>query len=251
MRGLGHLRTIACHPRMMARREQWLAAIAGASRLDVRGAVREIRGDRAFLDPLRHAYREHTVYRAMPMDFMVEPIGGGSMFFHLVSLYALVRLTRPATIVETGGTPGKSSAFILRAIERNGAGSLHTVDLPPPTVPAVVRASESSTTRSEGLLSNWCVPDALRARQQLLVGPAQQILPGLLRQLGSVDLFIHDSDHSYEHMTWELRTALPFVRPGGYLWADDINSNAAWGDFCEAQQLRRWEFLTQGIARKA
>ena len=45
--------------------------------------------------------------------------------------YLVCRLLEPAVVVETGVAYGVSSAFILRALEKNGRGVLHSVDLPP------------------------------------------------------------------------------------------------------------------------
>lgn len=172
------------------------------------------------------------------------------MFFHLVSLYALVRIIRPHAVLETGGTPGKSSAFILRALSRNGHGELCTIDLPPAQTNRTVTAAKATEALPGSLRSNWCVRDDLRNRQHLLLGRAQDLLPPSLERLGHVDLFIHDSDHSYAHMLWEFRTAFPFVRSGGYLWSDDILTNTAWRDFCAEVRLPGFEFLSQGVIRK-
>ena len=174
------------------------------------------------------------------------------MFFHLVSLYALVRIARSRVVVETGGTPGKSSAFILRALERNGTGDLYTVDLPPvETDQALIEARQSHDMLPGRVGAAWCVPAHLRGGHHLLLGPAQEFLPSLLERLGEVDIFIHDSDHSYSHMLWEFRTALPFVRQGGYIWSDDILGNSAWPDFCAEAHLERGDFLSQGAAQRA
>ena len=47
-----------------------------------------------------------------------------------VYLYALMRRLAPRTVVETGVCNGFSTAFILAALERNGAGELHSLDFP-------------------------------------------------------------------------------------------------------------------------
>jgi len=206
--------------------------------------------DRHFLRDLRAAYRKFTRYFALPTDFMVHA-SGSTYFFHAVSLYALVRLVRPRIIVETGGTPGKSSAFLLRALQRNEEGHLYTIDLPPPqTDQETVATADSHEWRPRLAESNWCVADSLRERQTLLRGRAQEILPKLLRQLGQICMFLHDSDHSYEHFRWELEESYPFVRSGGYLWADDITTNPAWADFCAAHKLPDLCFTSQGATRK-
>ncbi len=245
------LRIVARGGRSRREREEWLSGVTGASPEDLRGYISEIERDREFIRAVRRAYREHTAYLPSPTDFMVEPTGGGSMFFHLVSLYALVRSARPHLIVETGGTPGKSSAFILRAMQRNGEGDLYTIDLPPSkSEQPLIGPSQSHDLVSGDLGTGWCVPADLRGQHHVLIGPAQVHLPAVLQQLGRIDVFIHDSDHSYAHMLWELRTAFPYVCPGGYIWSDDILGNAAWDDFCQEARLDGSRFLSQGAARK-
>lgn len=245
------LRVIVWSGHFRNERERWLSRLTGASDADVRGFISEIECDRAFVASMRNAFRRHTAYLPLPTDFMVEPTGGGSMFFHLVTLYALLRIVRPRTVVETGGTPGKSSAFILRALDRNEEGELHTIDLPPKSVGSrSIEPSQITEALPEGLGTGWCVPDGLRSRHHVLLGPAQEHLPRLLRRLGCVDVFIHDSDHSYSHMQWEFRMAFPFLRTGGYLWSDDILGNAAWDDFCREAGLDGRRFLSQGVVRK-
>src|SRR5439155_326535 len=47
-----------------------------------------------------------------------------------VRLYAIVRELRPRVAVETGVCNGVSTAFLLLALEANGFGELHSIDLP-------------------------------------------------------------------------------------------------------------------------
>lgn len=244
------LRIIVGNGRFRRERERWLAQLTDSTDIDVRRYVAEIERDRKFLDDVRRAYRRHTAYFPLPTDFMTEHTGG-SMFFHFVSMYALVRLVRPAVVVETGGTPGKSSAFILRAMDRNQHGELYTIDLPPSrTTLDLLPPARSHDVLPVGLGSNWCVPNNLRNRQHLLVGPAQESLPDLLNGLRELDLFIHDSDHSYEHMTWEYKTVWPFLRAGGYLLSDDIKANRAWSDWCQQMSLKSCDFINLGVVHK-
>ncbi len=251
-RVLYHVCVVVSHNHAARRdREAWLCRLTGATAAEVGRYIREIEGDRALIRHLRDRYRRHTTYLPSPIDFMVDPTGGGSMFFHCASLYVLVRVVRPHVVVETGGTPGKSSAFTLRALERNGTGELYTIDLPPVQSDAsIIALGQSHHVLPRGVAANWGVPDGLRDRHHLVLGPAQEHLPALLHRLQQIDIFIHDSDHSYDHMLWEFRTAFPHIRAGGYLWSDDIRANTAWQDFCGEQRLNCESFLGQGAVRK-
>jgi hypothetical protein len=75
------------------------------------------------------------------------------------------------------------------------------------------------------------VPPSLRDRWKLVLGRSQEELPPLLERLGEIDFFMHDSEHSYECMSFEFRTAWESLRAGGALVADDVNVNAAWDEF--------------------
>ena len=131
--------------------------------------------------------------------------------------YLACRLLEPAVVVETGVAYGVSSAFILRALKENGCGVLHSVDLPP-----LRRGSE----RFWGI----AVDESLRGRWILHRGSSGRVLPGLLEELGIVDLFVHDSLHTYRNMRREFKLVWPCLRDGGLLVADDVERSRAFGE---------------------
>jgi predicted O-methyltransferase YrrM len=122
--------------------------------------------------------------------------------------YAAVRTIWPKIAVETGVANGVSSAYLLLALQANGRGTLYSVGLDDPQY-------------LQELRSTW----------KLLVGDSRTILPGLLDEIDSTDIFIHDSLHTYEHMLWEYRTAYPHLRPGSLLFSDDAKWNSAFSEF--------------------
>lgn len=131
--------------------------------------------------------------------------------------YLVCRLLEPDVVVETGVAYGVSSAFILRALEENGRGSLYSVDLPP---------LRREVDRFWGI----AVPDALKGRWNLHRGSSRRVLPELLGELGSVDLFVHDSLHTYRNMRREFEAVWPDLRTGGVILADDVERNRAFGE---------------------
>jgi predicted O-methyltransferase YrrM len=136
-------------------------------------------------------------------------------------LYALLRRRRPEIVVETGVANGHSSSFLLEALRRNGKGRLTSFDIEP----------------GAGEL----VPTALRDRWDLHILPARRPGPEFGRAmhlLGPIDLFLHDSDHSYGWMELEFRTAWEKISPGGILAADDIDWSYAFIDFSRRVGLR-------------
>jgi predicted O-methyltransferase YrrM len=128
--------------------------------------------------------------------------------------YLACRLLEPAVVIETGVAYGVSSAFILRALEENGRGVLHSVDLPP------------LRREYEGF---WgiAVDKALRGRWRLHRGSSVRILPRLLEESGTADLFVHDSLHTYRNMRREFELVWPRLRTGGVILADDVERNRA------------------------
>lgn len=131
--------------------------------------------------------------------------------------YLACRLTQPQVAIETGVAYGVSSVYILTALRQNGGGTLHSVDLPPPS---------RKTARFWGI----AVPDDLKTRWNLHRGTSASIMPRLLRENPTVDLFVHDSLHTRKNMRREFDAVWPHLRPGGLLLADDIERNRAFHD---------------------
>lgn len=156
-------------------------------------------------------------------------------------LFALVRATRPGVVIETGVASGVSSAYILRALAANGTGRLHSIDLP-----NVQEGSALPQSRATG----WIVPESLRARWSLQLGDSHELLPKLLASLDHVDFFLHDSDHSYECMTFEYEQVFPKLVTGGVLMSDDTHLHTAWDDFCRRRALRPARLGRVGVTRK-
>jgi predicted O-methyltransferase YrrM len=134
--------------------------------------------------------------------------------------YLACRVTSPSVVIETGVAYGVSSAYILTALRENGQGTLHSVDLPP-----VRRKSE----RFWGI----AVPDDLKGRWNLHRGTSSRVLPRLLQENPTVDIFVHDSLHTHKNMSHEFDTIWPHLRPGALLLADDIERNSAFNELLQ------------------
>jgi len=132
--------------------------------------------------------------------------------------YYLTRVFKPRTVVETGVWSGKTTWSILQAMKDNGHGQLFSID-------KGVRSF--ARTRLPVRDIGGLVPEFLRERWTLIIGDSRAELGNLCKKLGSLDMFLHDSDHSYEHMLFEFRTALEIMRDGGILSGDDVNLNNA------------------------
>lgn len=131
--------------------------------------------------------------------------------------YLACRLIQPETAIETGVAYGVSSAFILTALRENGRGTLYSVDLPPP---------RQRSERFWGI----AVDESLRDRWRLFRGSSGRVLPELLEDGGTLDLFVHDSRHTRRTMSREFGWAWPRLREGGMVIADDVERNRAFDE---------------------
>ena len=134
--------------------------------------------------------------------------------------YALARAIRPNVVVETGVCYGVTSSFTLRALSLNGAGHLHSIDLPP-------------LGRHGDRYVGSFIPADLRGRWTLHRGTTRRILGPLLRETGPIDMFVHDSLHSYRNMKMEFDLAWAVLRPGGVVLSDDIEGNPAFEELTQ------------------
>jgi predicted O-methyltransferase YrrM len=152
-----------------------------------------------------------------------------------LQLYRLLRELRPEVAVETGVCNGVSTAFLLLALEDNGVGELHSIDLPEVAGEEYEEGTfwdgKGGAVIPPGKEPGWMVPGELRERWHLVLGRSQDELPPLLDHVGEIDFFMHDSEHSYECMRFEFGTAWSALREGGVLVADDVNVNPAWSEF--------------------
>lgn len=145
-------------------------------------------------------------------------------------VYTCVRILKPAIMVETGVASGSSTCYILHAMEKNQKGFLYSIDLPNVGEWAIVTKEKNT---------GWLVPLELKSRWKLILGESQVKLPLLLKDLGSIDAFLHDSEHTYETMTFEYENAFLYLREGGLLLSDDTNWNKAFQDFVKNNRPKR------------
>ncbi len=203
----------------------------------IKSQIRQLTGvsERAVDEAFLEIPSESVVLRnlgGVPRDWWPDergPCGGRAPFgargpFAVVggpTLYALAMLSQPAIVVETGVSGGVSSAYILSALEHNSKGHLYSIDLDAPSI------------LPPGKETGWIVPGDLRDRWTLLLGDAKDLLPELLDDLGSFEMFLHDSNHSYNHMMWEFRVAWRALASGGLLLTDDVFWNESFFDFAK------------------
>jgi len=143
------------------------------------------------------------------------------------AIWCLVAHLRPETVVETGVAHGLTSRVILEGLGRNDSGHLWSVDLP---------AVDSALHSEIGM----AIPESTRSRWSYVQGTARERLPGLLGELGKIDLFIHDSLHTGRNQGFELESAWAALRPEGVAVVDDIDHSLAFRTFVDEARPRAW-----------
>jgi predicted O-methyltransferase YrrM len=146
--------------------------------------------------------------------------------------YAVCRAQRPKVVLETGVAFGVTTGFILQALAQNGCGELWSVDLPP-------------LGKNADAQVGFLVPADLKSRWRLVRGSCRRMLPRVIDELETIDIFLHDSLHTHKHMKWEFETAWPHLRSGGVLISDDVTNNRAFEEV-----TLRWSPRAAGVARK-
>ena len=172
-------------------------------------------------------------------------------------IYSLCRIMNPRIVVETGVASGLSSAYILKALEDNGTGRLISIDMPNFEQKLIQESNEYSTKSPEGNIPQgknlgWLVPNDLRNRWTLKIGLVKNILVPILDELGKIDIFFHDSEHTYENMMYEFRNAWSHIRKGGLLLSDDVDWNNSFSDFAREvnKNFETFPYINIGLISK-
>jgi predicted O-methyltransferase YrrM len=162
-------------------------------------------------------------------------------------LYRLIRRARPRVVVETGVANGFSSGLILLAMAKNGnGGRLHAIGRA-----EVFDANDPRWTQKDEFFDEvvvaekslgWMIPEELRTGVELYAGDAETLLPQVVTKLDTIDLFFHDSDHSYDHMMFEFEEAKRKLSPNGVIVADNIAWNSSLWDFADEYGAPAYNF---------
>jgi Methyltransferase domain len=155
--------------------------------------------------------------RTMPKDAPFGSFHNGDLGLSRLC-YALARVIQPRAIIETGVCYGVTSAFLLQALQVNRFGVLHSIDLPP-----LGKDADQFVGR--------LIPVRLCGDWKLHRGPSKRLLPKVLKEVGDVGLFVHDSLHTHRNMLRELETVGPCLSPKAAVVADDIEGNEAFHEW--------------------
>lgn len=139
-------------------------------------------------------------------------------------LIALIILTKPEVVVETGTANGASTAAILTGLEYNKAGQLWSFDIKP-AYPVLVeeglkkRATFVKVSGEEGDL----------AKQLIAIKNCNK----------GFSIFLHDADHSYLGQQSDYRLA----KSNGFdlILSDDIDASLAFCEFAKTQGVTLYD----------
>ncbi len=186
----------------------WIAALTGANRRAIGAVLEELEALIPMEEEIRH--RHLAAGRASYAQIRAP-----------FELFAITRLLRPEHVVEVGVSSGVSSAHFLAALRRNRRGRLHSIDLPTRQRGSELARDESPVAVPPGRSSGWAVPDRLKERWDLRLGPSQELLPRLADELDGIGLFLHDDLHTPEHLAFELAVVRPRLGAGAVVLADN------------------------------
>lgn len=191
--------------------EDMVAATFGISPMEAQSVVGEAR---AAVETIL----DHTPPSLYPSHFAVE--SGTALV-----LYAAVRLQRTRVMLETGVADGMSTAVVLAAMERNGVGELHSIDI----------ADDVGAF----------VEDRSRWTLHVVPGNNPAAVTRVIESVAPIDLFFHDGDHRYAQQSAEYEASWKALRPGGLLISDDVDWSCAFLDFVEANGLETTMLLDE------
>ncbi len=174
------------------------------------------------LDVFRHEYEKLTdelVLRA-GITNKIFPEEYRSQVANTFIEYALVRLTEPKVVLETGVADGVSTYFLVNAIKNNGSGKILSVDVD----------KRAGVFLNENERSYWTF--------LLLRKPSPSSFKTLISSIKEVDIFVHDSDHSYKWQKLEYSSVKGKMKSGSILLSDDVDSSYAFIDTFQSIRKR-------------
>ena len=190
----------------------WIADLTGVSETVAEKFLGEMNGnlavEQAIDTKLRETGRRYYAQFPAPLE-----------------LYAITRILKPETVVESGVSSGISSAHFLMSLKKNRKGTLHSIDYPTYSSKPKRSKTDISWTIPYGKDSGWAIPANLKPRWNLYKGKSEDLLRPLLREIGAVDVYCHDSPWTSQHLQYELDSVRPHLRSGSIVVADNSGWN--------------------------
>ena len=171
-------------------------------KLNFKNYLKELEKDKSFLNQINEKINSNKIFEKRGFKSIYE----FSVYRNFI--YSLIRNHKPTIVLETGVLHGLTSAWILKALKDNKNGKLISIDLPrrewknffgnKPFGPGGQAEFELQNE-----IPGWIIPDNLKENWELNLGPSSEFLEKILKTNREIDLFIHDTGHSYEVMKFE------------------------------------------------
>lgn len=139
-------------------------------------------------------------------------------------IYYAAEFTQARNILETGVAYGWSSLSALTSLKKRD-GKLFSSDMP-------------YLGQNGDAYVGCVVPDELNRHWNLSRQADRESLPKIFKENAVFDVVHYDSDKSYDGRMWAYRELFAHLRSGGVFISDDISDNAAFKDFCEANDIQ-------------
>ena len=192
----------------------FVAAVTGAEVGHVRSVVAELETDTEF----------HTrLTKRLAMNPTRQVCATEPHLARRYGWYAIVRVLQPDNVVETGTHLGLGSCVIAAALLRNGHGRLTTIDIDAD--------------------SGYLIHDAWASVIDRRVGSSVDELA----KLSDVDMFLHDSLHTYEYESRELAAVGPNLRSDAIVLSDNAHDSAALSEWSERNGRQYLFFKEQPV----
>lgn len=144
-------------------------------------------------------------------------------------IYCIIRKMKPKIVVESGVANGVSTFFILNAIIKNGVGKLYSIDI---------------NENVGALLSDY----ERKIWNLIIVKPKRKCLDKTIKKIIMennmyIDIFLHDSNHTYRWQKFEYHFVFPYIAKNGFLISDDIDYSYAFLDFIKEKKCKAYGII--------
>jgi hypothetical protein len=178
----------------------FISSVTGAPVAQVRAWVQELEDDSHLADHLTDRLSSNPRRRICAQEPHWARRSGW---------YAIVRATQPEHVVETGTHLGLGSCVLAAALLRNGHGRLTTIDIDPRAGYLIGEPWASVIDRRTGNSVD------------------------ILRSLDEVNIFLHDSLHTYDYERKELAAVESNLRDDAIILSDNSHESSALSDWAE------------------
>jgi len=201
----------------------------------------ELINDSDFLSQVSDSIAANVNYKSdIPGLFKKIPIKNVDWYgLQRILLYCLIREFKPQSILETGVYYGGNSVFILRALEKNDCGKLISVDFPQNKMDLAAMSLRHPWVGGTEIYADkyepgFIIPDYLKKYWEIEISDSLKILSKIE---SPVDMFVHDSEHTLEHVKSELNLIWDKISDNGLAFIDDIDWSNGFYSFVSTNNL--------------